>query len=62
MQRRQFLRKAFRLGGAALAMTAAAIPALAGHLHGHAGPASVRGQSRRVARRTSRRTTAVLNN
>ncbi len=55
MQRRQFLRRALRLGGAALAMTAAATPALAYHLHGHIGPASVAGQSRRVARRTSRR-------
>ncbi len=55
MQRRQFLRTVFRLGGAAVAVTAAAIPALAYHLHGHIGPASVAGQSRRVARRTSRR-------
>ncbi len=61
MQRRQFLRKAFRLGGAALAATVAAIPALADHLHGHLGPTSVAGQSRRVARRTSRRTTKRLN-
>ncbi len=55
MQRRQFLRGAFRLCGAALAVTAAATPALAAHRHGHIGPASVNGQSRRVARRTSRR-------
>ncbi len=61
MQRRQFLRRAFRLGGAALAVTAAATPALAAHLHGHIGAASVNGQSRRVARRTSRRTTKRLN-
>ena len=61
MQRRQFLRKALRLGGGALAVTVAAFPALADHLHGHLGPTSVAGQSRRVARRTSRRTTKRLN-